>query len=217
VPEFLKSTAARAATLALILQGALLYSSMRPEYAPEIRPLSEFPQSLGAWEFYEDGVVDQETRDILKADDLLSRVYVNPATRRGATLFVAAFRTQRTGAAPHSPKNCLPGSGWTPLLADELTFNAGSPQPITVNRYIVAHGEQRSLVLYWYQSRDRIVANEFKAKFWVMADAIRWNRTDTALVRVVIPLREGEEDEATAAASDFVRAFFAPLHEFLPA
>ena len=57
-----------------------------------------------------------------------------------------------------------------------------------MNRYIVSHGQDRSLVMYWYQSRERVVADEFKAKFWVMADSLRFNRTDTALVRVVVPI-----------------------------
>ena len=77
-----------------------------------------------------------------------------------------------------------------PLSSGEIAIDVGRAAPITVNRYMIAYGSQRQLVLYWYQSRDRAVASEYKAKFWVMADAIRLNRTDTALVRVVVPVRE---------------------------
>jgi len=86
-----------------------------------------------------------------------------------------------------------------------------------VNRYVVARGEERSLVLYWYQSRDRVVASEYRAKLFSIADAIRWNRTDTALVRVVVPMRDDDRGQATATAVDFVKAFFEPLRSFLPA
>jgi EpsI family protein len=86
-----------------------------------------------------------------------------------------------------------------------------------VNRYVVTHGEARSLVLYWYQSRERVVASEWTAKFYVMADAIRLNRTDTALVRVVVPMREGRQEEATTTAVEFVQSFFGALRLFLPA
>jgi EpsI family protein len=86
-----------------------------------------------------------------------------------------------------------------------------------VNRYVVSHGEERSLVLYWYQSRDRVVASEYKAKLWVMADAVRLNRTDTALVRVVIPIVDRDEDAAMKTAADFVKAFYGPLRHYLPA
>ena len=106
----------------------------------------------------------QDTRDFLKADDLLNRIYLKDGNQRGADLFVAAFRTLSTGVAPHSPKNCLPGTGWTSLFADELTLDVGSVHPITVNRYVVARDTERSVVLYWYQSRDRVIASEYKAR-----------------------------------------------------
>jgi EpsI family protein len=172
---------------------------------------------MSSWQFYQEGVIDEEIRDFLKADDLLDRVYVNTSNRRGADLFVAAFRTLSTGATPHSPKNCLPGSGWTSLLSDELKLAVGSAPAITVNRYVVARGADRSLVLYWYQSRERAVASEYKAKFWSIADAIRLNRTDTALIRVVVPIHDENREEATDTAADFVKAFFLPLRRLLPA
>jgi EpsI family protein len=134
------------------------------------------------------------------------------------SLFVAYFSTQRTGKAPHSPKNCLPGSGWEPSREDYLTVEVpGMPQPIEVNRYIVAKGENQSVVLYWYQSQHRVIASEYEAKFWTVTDAIRYNRTDTALVRVVVPIVAGNEDAAQDLAVEFVRTFFQPLKNHLPA
>jgi EpsI family protein len=129
---------------------------------------------------------------------------------------VAAFRSQRTGKAPHSPKNCLPGSGWVKISSGEIPIDVGRATPISVNRYVVAYGSQRSLVLYWYQSRDRAVADEYKAKFWVIRDAIRLNRTDTALVRVVVPVVNRDEAQAEAAATDFVKSFYSTLLGYLP-
>ena len=135
-----------------------------------------------------------------------------------AHLFVAYFRSQRTGQAPHSPKNCLPGSGWVPDLQDEVKIDIpGRNQPIEANRYVVAKGDQKSLVLYWYQSRDRVVANEYKAKFYVVADALRYNRTDTALVRIVVPVIDGDLDRSQKAAVDFVQSFYNPLRQHFPA
>ena len=213
--KFLNSTAARVVTALLILQTAFLYSAVRPEFLPPSRPLEGMPTTLGGWQLAQTGVIEQEVLDVLKADDILNRVY----TRSGqdaAGLFVAAFRSQRTGKAPHSPKNCLPGSGWVPLSSGEIAVDIGRQAPISVNRYVVASGSQRSLVLYWYQSRDRVVANEYKAKFWVMADAIRLNRTDTALVRVIVPVVDRDEAKAQSTATDFVRSFYSTLLTYLP-
>jgi EpsI family protein len=216
VLRFLNSTPARLVTLLLIAQAALLYSSIRPEAVPPGAPLANMPRTLGSWQMSQEGLIDEETREVLKADDLLNRFYVEPAKGAGANLFVAAFRSQRNGKAPHSPKNCLPGSGWTPLTSDEYTLDAGAPGPITVNRYVVAHGDSRSLVLYWYQSRDRVVASEYKAKFWVVVDAMKLNRTDTALVRVVVPMAGADQDAATQVAANFVRSFYGTLRQYLP-
>jgi EpsI family protein len=214
--DFLKSKSALAVTLLLLAQAAVLYSSERTEKIPYSPPLVRLPLALGSWMFVNDATVDDETKDVLKADDLLLREYKDASTGRGAELFVAAFRTQRNGQVPHSPKNCLPGAGWTQLSSDDYSIDVGAAQPIVVNRYLVQHGEDRSLVLYWYQSRDRVVASEYTAKFWVMADAIRLNRTDTALVRVVVRIDNGDADEAARTAVNFVKSFFGPLHQVLP-
>ncbi len=215
--DFLKSKTALAVTLVLLTQAGLLYSSIRPEAVPDSPPLSTLPLTLGSWQYFQDYDVDQETRDILKADDLLLRGYTDPASGRAGTIFVAAFRSQRNGKAPHSPKNCLPGSGWTQLSSDLYPIEVGNSEPIVVNRYIVQHGDEHSLVMYWYQSRDRVVASEYTAKFWVMADAIHLNRTDTALVRVVMPMHDpNDSGGATAAAVSFIQGFFRPLRSILP-
>lgn len=213
--QFLNSTPVRVASLVLLVQGGLLYSSIRQEVIPPSRPLAGVPRALGDWQFAEEGVVDAETMAILQADDTLIRTYVKDHV--GANLFVAGFRSQRTGKAPHSPKNCLPGSGWQPLAEGVIPVDVNRGEPIVVNRYIIAHGDNRSLVLYWYQSRDRAVADEFKAKFWVMADALRYNRTDTALVRVIIPIVDRDEAKAERQATDFVKSLYSTLLDYLPA
>lgn len=203
-----------AATLLIVLQGALIYSAVRPEAIPAGRPLSMLPAALGSWKLLQEGVIDDDTRNVLKADDLLNRFYGSGT--QGANLFVAAFRSQRNGKTPHSPKNCLPGTGWTPLNSTQVSIDVGRAMPIVVNQYVVAHGDDRSLVLYWYQSRDRAIASEYTAKFWVVVDAMRLNRTDTALVRVVVPIVNRDEDAAAKSATDFVKAFYGTLREYLP-
>jgi EpsI family protein len=213
--KFLSSRAALAATVLIVLQGALIDSAVRPESPPSGQPLAQFPATLGSWKLEQEGVIDADTQAVLKADDLLNRYYGSNGA--GANLFVAAFRSQRNGKAPHSPKNCLPGSGWTPLESSYESIDVGGPAPIQVNRYVVAHGDERSLVLYWYQSRNRAIASEYKAKFWVVVDAMRLNRTDTALVRVVVPIVNRDEEAANKSAADFVRSFYGTLRQYLPA
>ncbi len=202
----------------LALQTLGYFTLTKSEKVAAGRPLVQLPQTLGSWEKTQEGVINEETQAVLKADDTLNRFYGSKSLGIGANLFVAAFRSQRTGAVPHSPKNCLPGSGWTPVVNDHIRVSLpGRPEPIEVNRYIIQRGDNKSLVLYWYQSRDRAVASEYKAKLYTMLDAVKDNRTDTALVRVVIGLNGNDSNEkAQAAAEDFIRSFYTPLRQFLP-
>jgi len=62
-----------------------------------------------------------------------------------------------------------------------------------------------------------VIASEYSAKIYTVADSIRYNRSDTALVRVVVNVADGDTDRATRTAESFVRAFFDPLKQYLPA
>jgi EpsI family protein len=216
--SFLRNKYARILTVVLLLQGTAFYATaFRQEKVPPVAPLSAFPEQVGGWRMDQDVKIEQEVLDILKADDTLNRSYVNPAANAAAYLFVAYFKTQRYGQAPHSPKNCLPGSGWESIESYPISIAVpGRSEPIRSNRYLVAHGDEKSVVLYWYQSHNRIIASEFSAKFWLVADSIQYRRSDSSLVRIVSPVRNGDTDAATRAAVEFVQAVFPDLARQLP-
>ncbi|MBZ5724742.1 MAG: EpsI family protein [Acidobacteriia bacterium] len=209
---------ARALTLVLLLEAATFYGvARRNELMPNVPPLAVFPTAIGGWQMVQDSPVEKDVLDVLKADDTLNREYANPSRTDAAYLFVAFFKTQRTGAAPHSPKNCLPGAGWEPLESRVIPVDVpGREAPIVINKYVVAHGDQKSVTLYWYQSHDRIIASEFGAKFWVVADSIRYHRSDTALVKVWVPVKENDIDAATRTGLEFIRVVFPELRRQLP-
>ena len=214
MPKFLKSKPAMLVTVLLLGQTFLLLASIRPEVIPSSRPLAEVPKMVGDWNMVREYPIEPEVQEVLKADDTLNRMYVK--ANRGISLFVAAFRSQRNGKAPHSPKNCLPGSGWLPVSTGETSIEVGAGQSINVNRYVISYGEERSLVLYWYQSRDRVVAGELQAKLYVMYDAMRLNRTDTALVRVIVPVVNKDDVAAEKEAAEFVKTFYGTVTRYLP-
>ena len=201
----------------LITQALLFYAVSGMDVVPAARPLKACQTQFGPWNMVREGVMEKETLDVLRADDTLTRLYTRPASGAAASLFVAYFKTQRTGQAPHSPKNCLPGAGWVPSASETIAIDIpGMAEPIQVNRYVVARGDEKSVVIYWYQTPRRVVADEFAAKFYLVADSIRYHRSDTALVRVVTPVLNSDEAAATRAAVDFVRNLFLPLRQYLP-
>jgi EpsI family protein len=216
-PAFLRSPAARALTAVLMAHALLVYGFSREEHPPPHRPLREFPVRVGSWALLEEGAVGEAVQEVLRADETLTRTYRHASGQGIASLFVAYFRSQRTGVNPHSPKNCLPGSGWYPVESGVLSFEVGGrTHPVRVNRYIVAKGDSKSLVLYWYQTRDRVIASEYAAKVYLVADALRYNRTDTALVRIAVPVAGDGVEAATRLALDFARETYLPLRQLLP-
>jgi EpsI family protein len=212
-----KGLSSRLLALLLLVQAAAYYAvASRSDIVPRTAPLSAFPGTSGGWTVEHDYPLEKEVQEVLKADDTLNRLYLNPQQTQSASLFIAFFKTQRYGQAPHSPKNCLPGSGWEPTEDSKLPIAiSGREEPIVVNKYLIAKGDQRSLVLYWYQSHRRAIAGEFAAKFWLVADAIRFRRSDTALVRVVVPFRD-DPASAENTAVDFVRAVYPDVVRQLP-
>ena len=216
--RFLKGKPAIALTAVLLAQGTLYYATAsRSELASPVAPLQNFPAAFGSWRLYQDVPVEKEVEDVLKADDTLNRVYVDSSRGAQAILFIAYFKTQRTGAEPHSPKNCLPGTGWEPVETGRQTIDApGWNTPISINRYVAEHGDDKSVVLYWYQTHNRIIASEYWAKFWLVVDSIRYRRSDTSLVKVVVPVRDNNIGAATAMGVQFIQALFPSLLGQLP-
>jgi EpsI family protein len=163
---------------------------------------------------YGDRPVDAETAGILRADDTMQRDYTGPDG--AASLFIAYFKTQRQGQSPHSPKNCLPGSGFQPVESGRIDVPVAGGS-IHINRYVVSRGEQESVVMYWYQSQGRVIADEFAAKFYLITDSIRHHRSDTSLVRVEVPVSDRmPREKASQTAIEFVQAAYPAVSSWLP-
>lgn len=218
--SFLRSKYARIVTAILLLQLFAFYGlASRPEATPPAGPLALFPTIIENWYGAKDYPIDADTMEVLKADDTLDRLYVDAAQRRAVILFIAYFKTQRYGQSPHSPKNCLPGAGWEPIpgmSSRPALQEPGEAQPIVINKYVTEHGEEQSVTLYWYQSHGRVIASEFSAKFWSIADSIRYHRSDTAIVKITIGVNNGDVAGATKTGYDFIHALFPDLLRQLP-
>lgn len=213
----MKSPTLIALSALLLAQAAGYYLLPDSEVNFQLRPLTELSRSIGSFNTAAEFPLEQEVRDVLKASDTLNRTYVMPGRAHPINLFIAFFKSQKAGAAPHSPKNCLPGSGFAPVESGMVAIDIpSSGETVTVNRYVVARGDEKSLVMYWYQTPKRIVASEYAAKFWLAVDSIRYRRSDTSLVRVVVPIGAGETAPADALAKSFIQSALPELNRVLP-
>jgi len=150
----------------------------------------------------------------LHVDDYVNRWYQDESGHI-VGLYVAYYENQKTGESIHSPKNCLPGSGWEPIRTGRQQLALSSGSQVLVNLYLIQKGLDQQLVLYWYESHGRIIASEYSAKIYLVLDGIRLNRTDSALVRVSTPVDDGEV-AARRRAVAFAEKLLNPLGNLLP-
>jgi EpsI family protein len=204
----------------LLTQAALVHFAVGKEWRPPAPALDRFPAEFNQWTELSDDPLDADTVRTLGADRVLNRTYHRRDSAQEVNLLVAWFQSQRAGASqPHSPKVCLPASGWQPVTTGLMTIDTAAG-PITVNRYVVAKRRRRAVVLYWYQHSDRVVAGEWASKFWTVAGAFAERRTDLALVRVVVQSRRengsAEMEGGALAAADLARDAYPLLRSELP-
>lgn len=203
--------------LGLFLATAIfLYARSRPEQVPPRHAVESLPVEFEGWRG-QNFVIDPEVRQVLGDGEFLHRGYRRVGEESPIDLFLAYFPSQRTGSTIHSPKNCLPGSGWVPLESGRIQLPDSKGRPAWINRYLIARGADRELVLYWYQAHGRIVASEYLAKFYLVADSIRINRSDGALVRFVTPLRPGETPkEGEHRIAQFAERLIPEISRYIP-
>ncbi len=185
--------------LAGTLTATRLMDRRKPQ--PLARPLTSIPTEIDGWRGTPAPELPGDVQGVLKATNLLSRFY-----QRGDSsieLFIAFYAEQRAGESMHSPKVCLPGSGWEIGQYGSEQVTVGD-QSYTVNRYLVQKGLERLTVLYWYQSRSGIVASEYFGKVLLIKNAILQGTASGSIVRLTFNDRPGAIPEAVELASHLI-------------
>jgi EpsI family protein len=201
-------------TVSLLLgSSALLHALSHGEKKIPREPLSELPYSVGVWKG-NDIPLSPAIVTALNVTDHTNRAYLDPAGVP-VQLYIGYYASQRTGDTIHSPKNCLPGSGWEPIRSGYIPIDVQGGRQITVNEYLIQKEQDREMVFYWYQDGGRVIASEYAAKYWMVSDAISRNRTDGALVRVVTSSNDGEAN-ARSRLIRFTQVLFPRLNDILP-
>ncbi len=213
----------------------MLFMRSAVDQVPESVPLELLPHQIEN-RHAEDIPISPATLEVLGHGRFLNRIYAGraaagvtdvpaipakgPAAIDAAipvSLFIGYFPTQRTGQAIHSPQNCLPGAGWTFESSGITTLAAADGRRYQVGEYVITDGTQKQEVLYWYRAHGRSIASDYRAKLYMLLDAIRYNRTDGALVRVITPLLPGEPNSAAhLRAANFAGQVAALLPAYIP-
>lgn len=180
------------------------------------QPFSTFPMQIGPW-YGKELHFDDKVYTVLGVDD---SVLGNYRTQNGreVQLYVGFYQSQKQGDLIHSPKNCLPGSGWsiTSSTITELEIPEADSGRLKAITLILQKGIHKQIMLYWFQSRGRIVTSEYMQKIYLVMDSITRKRTDGSFVRLVAPVYDGDEQKTIEHLTDFTKDLYPVLKRYLP-
>jgi EpsI family protein len=183
--------------LSATLGGYALSERRHPDFLAQ--PLDTIDRKIGGWTMTGDEPLTSGVLDRLQLTSYISRSYEKAGAK--LELFIAFYAQQRAGESMHSPKHCLPGSGWEIWKHDSAMVTVKDQQQVKINQYSIQNSSQRMLVFYWYQSKRRIIASEYMGKILLAKDALLDGRTAGSIVRITLPDTPSAPAEATRFAS----------------
>jgi len=180
------------------------------------KPFATFPKQIGEWVGIE-ARFDQKIYDILGVDDSILANY-STSNGRHVQLYVGFYQSQREGDLIHSPKHCMPGAGWNIIQTslEKIAMPNTNPGEIKAIKLLLQNGPHRQIVLYWFQSRGRIISSEYMQKIYLVTDSITRRRTDGSFVRLISPVINGDEGKTLNTLKDFSVQLMPILNEYIP-
>jgi EpsI family protein len=185
--------------LGLTLAATRLMAYRAPGFLAQ--PLNTIGLRIAGFEGRNNPPLDDEVLAQLQPTSYIERTYTK--TDITADLFVAFYAQQRAGESMHSPKHCLPGSGWEIWDYGSLEIPVRG-RPVKINKYSISREGTRMIVLYWYESKGRIIASEYVGKMLLARDALLQNSTAAAIVRIIVPDKPGALNDASSMAEELI-------------
>ncbi len=156
---------------------------------------------------------DERVLAVLLPSDYLSRTYKNSQGER-VSLYIGYHDGGPDSGPIHSPKQCLPGSGWNRLDDEARTVSVDG----RLVNYVGATYQKdmaKQLFLYWFQVRDRFLTNEYALKLAMAKNSFLSNRRDSSFIRLSVMIGENER-KARLVGENFIKAFLPAIQESLP-
>lgn len=191
-----------------------LYFISQGEPVPPKRPLSAYPKQIGGWLGNLESF-SKEIYDAVGVDDSALVSYTN-ADGDSIQLYIGYYSSQREGDLIHSPRNCMPGSGWEIIDSSILEIPNGKNGSIETVQLEIEKLAEKQIVIYWFQSRGRYISSEYMQKIYLVWDAVFRNRTDGAFVRLISPVGKKGKEHTVGSLKDFASKLLPVNEKFLP-
>lgn len=201
--------------IVIMICGILLFQwASIPEASIPRKSLDVFPEHVGPWSAIHSQQIGKGSMEVLQVDDYAFRTYRNPSGYQ-VGLYIGYYRKQKEGKLIHSPRQCLPGSGYQIVSHEVLPLSNEKYGQVPVNKNLMRKGKENELYIWWYQGRGRIYADEYLNRIYLVIDAILHHRSDGALVRVNTSVNE-DPAESQVVLQEFIEHLFPLLTDYIP-
>jgi EpsI family protein len=198
----------------VLLLTTLCYLNLHADLPiPMKTPLRRFPCVIGQWKMTGESQLSGEVQSVLRASDVLMRRYQGARGER-VELYIGYHDGGKGSGEIHSPKHCLPGSGWL-MESSTRTQIPVAGGKLNAARAVYRKGDDRQLFYYWFQVRSRSLSDEYAFKVAELVNSARHRRRDAALIRVGVPFQTDEQN-AALIAERFVHDALPCIEAFLP-
>jgi EpsI family protein len=196
----------------LILTGS--YKTLHADLlTPLNRPFSGFPQTVNGWQMSSQDTFSSQTLEVLKPTDYLARTYTDKSGT-AVQLYIGYHGGGEGGGEIHSPKHCLPGSGWQEL-ASVQGFVESQGVKINLVKAVYKNDDRVENFYYWFQVRNRTISDEYSLKIAELTGSLLQRRRDAAFIRITLPASLGAARSAEAGER-FIKDFYPVIRDFLP-
>ena len=194
-----------------VLVVTFLFCSAIGYYKPQTSSRMEFknfPMEKGGWVGQRDNLIPAIV-EMLNPTEIFSATFTNPDGIK-VHLFFDYFSQQNSRGGPHSPRNCLPGSGWTILDTEEREITIDG-RTIKIGRFYMRLGELEKVMDFWYVTRYGETANDYVFKLYTMIGSLTFRLNDIAFIRII----STGDQESLPALDEFEEVFVKEIYDHL--
>jgi len=153
---------------------------------------------------------DESTLQLLNPDQVFSAVYTNELGKN-VHLFVDYYSPTNKSGSIHSPRNCMPGSGWIMDKTEARNIEFGG-KLISAHRIYLRRGNVEQVMDFWYVTRFGETANDYKFAIYSMLCSLTFQPKDRAFIRFVT----FNDPISLEAMENFESIYLSEIYSHLP-
>lgn len=178
-------------------------------------PLKQCFAKVGNDNFAHDFPMDASIIEALKLDDYLFKSYARDKGQ--VNLYIGYYRTAKKVGAAHDPLVCFTGQGWQIKNREsgEYILTRDPTLKISYSSMIAERQGERELVVYWFQSNGKAMANTQSQKIAMLLDKFSGKSEDNAFVRISAPVKDETPEAVRKRIFDFIEDFYPDFYRYV--